>query len=154
MTKLVKLADDYYLDSSSIMHNKEDLKTLLKIRKYKMSSTVGWKRIAYFTNMACGTVTIENDTSYGTVGQLNFACSSGWSSYLSKIFKVITNGNYFTKARIVRKGNSISYLELYQALEYERNFQINGINSINTYFYDKEVLGDVPDGYATEEIDF
>jgi len=156
----IKLKDNNYLDTSSIVHEKENLKTLLdnnllsKTKKYTMSSTIGWKRIAYFINLAGGTIFIQNDASYGTLGQLTFACGTGWNSNINKIFKIITNGHYFTKARIVRKGNQISYLELYQALEYERNFQVMAIDTINVYLYDSEVLGSVPDGYTTDEIDF
>lgn len=156
----IKLKDNNYLDTSSIVHEKENLKTLLdnnllsKKKKYMMSSTIGWKRIAYFTNMAGGTITLYNSASYGTIAQLNFACGSGWNAYISKIFKLITNGQYFTKARIVRKGNQQSYLELYQALEYEREFVIVGVNTIHVSLYGQEVLGSVPDGYTTDEIDF
>lgn len=156
MSKSVKLPNNAYIDSSGIVYNHETLNSILdkRIAKYTLSNTIGWKRIASFTGMAGGMIIIESDPSYGTVAKIDFASATGWSSYFSKIFKKVTNGDYFTKARIVRKGNATSYLELYQALELERSMYINALSTINVVLNNSETQGNIPDGYSADEYNF
>ena len=148
-----KLKNNYYIDSSSIVYNKKTLKSELdkKTAEYTLSSTIGWKRIASFTDMAGGTIIFSNKAGYGTISKIEFASGAGWNSYFNKVFKIITNDSYFTKARIVRKGNDTSYLELYQNLEYERVFTINALNTINTSVFHQETNGGIPTGYTSIE---
>ena len=154
MSKSIKLSDNNYLDSSSISHSRISLDKYLDGIRYTMSSTIGWKRIAQFNGMSGGTILLESDTPYGVLAKIEVSCGAGWNSQFNKNFKIITNDNYFTKARIVRKGNSISYLELYQAVAQGKTFRIKALDTINLTIYTSETMGAIPDGYVTNEYDF
>lgn len=161
MAKSIKLKNDTYWDSTGIVYGKETLDSILwknlygKRAVYTMSATTGWKRIAVLSGMAGGTITIVNAASYGTMGQLTFATGVGYNYFLRKDYKQYTNGNVFTKARLVLKGNSPNYLEIYQALAVEREVTIKlALQSDNVTLITSETAGSIPSGYGAQEIDF
>lgn len=160
MAKSIKLKNDTYWDSSSVVYGRVPIDTYVgylsgKRSTIKFDATTGWKRIAILKGQCNGELVIINPNSYGTVGKIRFGASSGWETFLDKVYKCIANGHYFTKVRMVYKGNSISYLEIYQNLAYERTVSLYlDIPSVGVWLYTTQVMGEVPSGYNTKEITF
>lgn len=120
MSKSIKFRNNIFLDSSSVVLNRVSIDNYLKRIAYLQSdilfsNTIGWKRILEFHGMAGGQLSITGEAPNGTYGILNIGSQAGYGGYISKVFKCITNSQYFNKARLVLCGNKICYLELYQA---------------------------------------
>lgn len=155
-----KLKNNNTIDSTGIMHRDVIASSLLdliynKRASYHMSAQKGWKRIAALEGMAGGHITIQNATSYGTIGEIIVQYLQGYDAGITKVYKRVTNGDLFTKARVVYSGNQQGYVEIYQDLEYDRDFQIFITpGSLGIYPITRESSGSVPAGFNSKEIDF
>lgn len=124
--------------------------------EYTLTDTVGWRRIARLQN-AISKFYI-NFSGYGFCClSFNVASARGWSILLEKEIYKYTNGiNRFPKIRLVYKGNSDSYLEVYNDYNSSTPGKITiTVDNSKEIFLMKEetiVAEDIPDGYSKTEI--
>lgn len=161
MPKSIKLKENTYWDSSSVMHNRKTLSEILDINvgtsaTYTLSDTTGWKRIARLDGISAGNIIIKNEGGqHGSIGSLSISSIGGWSVSINKNYKSHANEQYFTKARLVRKGNNVVYLEIYQNISEAKTLYVYvDYNSIGISLFSSETSGDVPTGYTATEIDY
>lgn len=127
-----------------------------RLASYNMSATVGWKRIAKLEGIAGGNLTIRNTLGqHGSIGNISLATTIGWTKSLTKNYKVYVNNNYFTKLRLITKGNADTYLEIYQNIAEEKLVDLLlSSDAMGIVLYTSETAGGVPSGYIETQYDY
>ena len=124
--------------------------------EYTLTDTVGWRRIARLQNAI--SKFYVNFSGYGFCClSFNVANARGWTTLLEKEIYRYTNGiNRFSKIRLVYKGNSDCYLEIYNNYTSSTsgaiNITVDNNKDISLMTEETIVNEDVPDGYSVEEI--
>lgn len=127
-----------------------------KLASYNMSANVGWKRIARLEGVAGGNLTIRNTLGqHGSIGNISLATTIGWTQSLTKNYKVHVNNNYFTKLRLITKGNADTYLEIYQNIAESKLVELLlSSDSMGIVLYTSETAGGVPSGYIETQYNY
>ena len=124
--------------------------------EYTLTDTVGWRRIARLQNAI--SKFYVNFSGYGFCClSFNVANARGWTTLLEKEIYRYTNGiNRFSKIRLVYKGNSDCYLEIYNNYTSSTsgtiNITVDNNKDISLMTEETIVNDNVPDGYSVEEI--
>lgn len=125
---------------------------------YNISGKVGWIRIAKIDIGISDIYVTFNGRGMANL-QLLVSSNNGFENVIEKKYYRYSNGiNRFSKARIVSKGNSGSYLEIYNTVEittvtkelYVTTANIQGVTLMNE---ETRVDEEIQDGYSKIEIE-
>lgn len=124
--------------------------------EYTLTDTVGWRRIARLQS-AISKFYINFEGHGFCCLSFNVANARGWSILLEKGIYGYTNGiNRFPKIRLVYKGNSDCYLEVYNNYNSSKSgkitITIDNNKGISLITKETIVAEDIPDGYSKTEI--
>lgn len=125
---------------------------------YKLSNEIGWRRIAEFNgNVANARFYISQSGYAFSALSLELISLNGWEPLLKKSnYRYSNSINRFNKARIVYKGNTGGYLEIYNNYENNNNGNITIYVDNSNYIkllQQETIVTKIPDGYNAITID-